>query len=276
MIPLNGYVVDANVLYRIQEKIISVTSLQSTYKKLYLSPITVFEILAKIYPDNFSKQQEIAKICLDNFEILPDPNIFLAEAWQLIKTNSESQEYWIDVLKNFIDTKSYKDFEKISEEYKKQKNESEIDFVSSIDEGKNEIIPGYKEFRAQGKTLQPTKKELELFATRMLMPDSLIQIILAIYERTIRVAEKMKKIQLQRIITPQQLLNVMPFINFYTLIRVAYIIHFYQRPPKLNDFADVEIMTYLGINCRILTFDEKWIDIAKIVGLQTHVLKPTF
>ena len=265
---------DTNVFYSAANKKVSIEDLRKKFGTIFLSPISIFEVLASVNENNFTEMKAVAEELMRSDLILPDANEYLIAAWGLINQTLGTAEKSHEELEKFMKCNSFPEFENEAKKINEFRNLSEKSFLEITEAAKETIIPNYLSKRTKGKMAQLTKRQNSQYSQRMFHPSSVVRVLFETYKKALSQLGLLKIDFKNTNINREQIELAAERIEFYVLIAIGYMAYNLDHAPNHNDLADREMFVYLNNKRRFLTSDGKWIEIAKALGLELLIINP--
>lgn len=277
-------VTDTNVWYRIAAGQINPGDIKrGGENQLCATPINILELISNVSDAQFSNRQNAIRSIIQHSDtILDDPETHLTHIWGF--TNTQDLVLWDDILtavNNATDlnnlTNGVLDFaQRVTRRVNVNfahfwRTNQWSDFRNQIENTIDEIIlPGYLEARRNGEAIYLDQIQGQDTRNILFSPEIQENTIIALYDRAIIALQDMGVI-----LTPEQLILptgesrvnsvfcLQPYIQAYSqyLFRCST-----SYTPQNNDWGDLESFLYLQGENRLLTYDNRWIEIARDTG----------
>lgn len=271
-------VADTNVWYRaVNDDSLELKNLKKIKRKIYIAPISILEITKGIDSSNFHYKKEIAKTIINYADgILDELPLHLAKIWDL-QLKGYSFDWKNDALKHISEAPNYRalidgypsysegkikkiHFSKFDELNKAHWKGWEKDTISALESR----CPGYEIARSLGKTKFLKRNDLnriekELKSNRM--EYMFLWAALTLSKQAVKKCNRFSENKFNR-----EKLRVkktlQPFIDAYIEYFIRCLGNF---TPQANDYVDLFLFFYLQNNYRLLSYDDRWVRIAKKV-----------
>ncbi|MCZ7645663.1 MAG: PIN domain-containing protein [Planctomycetota bacterium] len=275
-------VCDTNIWYRLGDGRLQIGQIKAAGDKLLASPVNFMEMASKLTPDTFRERKAAAKAVIDHAdEILPDPERHLASLWEL-----EVEEIaldWRDGFKAIAEATEYSDLEIGVSDFNERvvrtlkpglaaawRSQHYNDFVDDVEKLIDRYWPGYYAARRAGQIKYMGGEMRTLWESATRNPDVVKIVAFGTFQRAALHCQE---------IPPwpgaEQYAQVWPHVEPVTRAYCQYIYRVGTTyAPKPNDWGDLECFVYLQQDRKLLTLDQRWLDIAADSGLSSHISPP--
>jgi len=269
---------DTNVWYRIGRGF-DPNPLKNAGARFLVSPISFLEIGSEIFEKNFEKRRRAARAVLDyGDDVLEDPERHMARIWNLSLPPVSFD--WRDAFKAVADASSSGEIQQGVDDLKErvrrrinlpllslwrngQWKSFEMDVIGVIDS----ICPGYADARSEGRAIYmnaATGKLLRNFID--CNPFFKLTVMSTRIRLSLHFKEPIPEPTASEVANAEAALA--PYAKAYGGFLYLVATKFAPRP---NDWGDLEYFTYIQDGRKLLTFDNKWLEVAKEVGLDEHL-----
>jgi hypothetical protein len=265
-----GTVLDTNVFYSLAQNKYFSSYLKQKYGKLLASPLSAIEIIASSNPQNFEFHQAVIRTFADVDEILPSPYEHLTEAWEIPNYEPRIKvEDRVKPLMVFFAYEQFGDAESMVKSLSEEKNSACQFAIANMEELKKKLLPGYLTARKSGRMLQPNDARLNQLKENVFSKEYL-DIFL---NSRFRIAlSEYGAMNLEMEPSGYQFNLAFERLNYYLRMYAGYLLSSFMRTPKHNDLIDRELLIYLGPNCKFLTHDKLWLEIAQEAKLGNAII----
>lgn len=265
-------VCDTNVFYYIASSLVDPHKLKQNGCCILASAINLLEISSKLTEITFEERRNAARAVMKYVDkLLDDPESHLAYIWGL-KRGPFNKDLF-EGFKAIANANNINELYTGVADFKEQKiRKVNLDlardfveyfgqtWVEDIEKAIEDIIPNYAERRKNNKMRYLNKRERFDFENFISDPIFYEKVLLTTKER---INPYLKNIPSKHEIKKARQ-KLKPYIKAYSryLFKLAT-----EFTPTPNDRADLELFIYLQKGRKLLTFDNKWIKIAKECSL---------
>lgn len=272
-------VCDTNIFYNLAYGRVDRAKLKAG-ARVAITPVSILELVSHVTDANLSVRKQAAAAALDVIDVvLPDPEECLAVLWNVPHTPDDVP--WRAALEALASAPSVSalssgiaDFEArvvrtvkvpIAHQWRSFHYD---DFADKVIDAVDQHVPGYAAARKAGKMKQPKKAAAHKIKEQVNSPGALLQVLLATRERAWLVAGTPPPQAPSQQEIEEAVASLIPYVCVYAKYfeKVAT-----QFAPEPNDWGDLECFIYLQDGREVVTAEERWLTIAKDLGIESVV-----
>jgi len=269
-------VCDTNIWYGIEAGNICPFDLKEMGHRLLALPFSISELTSKLDLNYFERRKRVAQTIIDHAdEILPDVEHHLASIWQVSHPTDSNDWYLIikaladafdlDSLEiGVIDSENQKIVKIDITSATELRRDRDDDYIRSIEEQNEIILPGYTEARKLKDPIFLKKEKRELYKKYITNPYLQKIILESTYACAIGASDK-KDIELPIVILEETFPKIFPFIRiqqFYMYDNAT------RKKPEANDRGDSKLFIYAQDGRCVFTKEKRWNRLAKEAGFE--------
>ncbi len=269
-------VCDTNVWYRIEDGRLPLQKIAGNGHHLHITPVSVMELLARIDESSFGLRRSVARTMVEHGAcMLRDPDAELIAIWGLQPAEPAwNYQSWLAILANAASFSELQHaaFHDIDggqvngglSELQQWRSKTYSGFTSLVTDYADAERAGYADARKAPQGFLPPDRESETAQRNRLDNEhSFRAALLATYERAANAAAGTPTAEPSESQMSAAESKLRPYIDtgLEFAIRCTQ-----QYAPRDNDTGDRELFAYVHSGMVTLTFDEKWLAIARRCG----------